>query len=112
VSFVLDTSVAIELRDFNDALLNMLADLVGTAHFSIITQIELLNGLHSNVLHRELRAQRISLLLRRISVLEFDSGCASAYEAIVAKTSFSRRKILDRNPNDFSYIPNLKVIGW
>ncbi len=128
MSFVLDTSVAIELRDFNDALLNRLTELGGTAHFSIITQIELLNGLHANGEHKALRAQRVAVLLRRIPVLEFSLNCATAYETIVAQTSFSRRKILDRmiaaqslavdatlitlNPDDFTDIPNLKLIGW
>ena len=128
MSHVLDTNVMIELRDFSEGMLSNLAGLDGSIQISIVTQIELLNGIYRDSDHREMREARISVLLKRLKVLAFDSAAAIAYEAIVAKTGFSRRKILDRmiaaqalavgatlvtlNVEDFADVPGLKLLGW
>jgi tRNA(fMet)-specific endonuclease VapC len=126
--YVLDTSIVIELCDYNSSILEQIADLSGSIEISIITHVELLSGLHADSVERSIRAPRLAAILQELTILAFDADCVAVYENIVAATIFSRRKILDRmiaaqalaadatlvtmNVDDFRDIPNLKLLCW
>lgn len=127
-TYLLDTSVAIDIRDHNSAALSRLSDLKGSAMISAITRVELEGGVYREPQFAELRRQRLDVLLAFIPVLAFEDVNARRYGDILAELGFSRRKILDRmigahalslkaklitlNPNDFQEIQGLEVIGW
>ena len=95
---------------------------------SIITRIELENGVHRDPRLALLRRQRVDAILAALVTLPFGTGEADAYRAIVEVTGFSRRKIIDRmiaaqalvqraslvtaNADDFRDVPGLDVIAW
>lgn len=95
---------------------------------SVITRVELENGIYRDPLYSQIRRMRVDELLRSMSVLTFNSSTAAAYGRIVEQTGYSRRKVFDRmigaqalqhrarlatlNPVDFLDIPGLAVEAW
>ena len=125
---LIDTNVAIELRDGTPTIQAAIARLVGPPCISIITRVELEGGIYSNRSDATLRRTRLSLLLTMLPVLDLQKPVADCYRDIVAVCGFSRRRILDRliaataivhdltlitiNGADFADIPNLKLEIW
>jgi predicted nucleic acid-binding protein len=128
MAYILDTSIVIMLCDTNTDVLTKVAELDEEVFLSIITQAELINGIYKYPTLTHLRKQRVDTILASYAVLDFDKITIDQYETIIAACGFSRRKILDRmiaaqalvanatlitlNPNDFSDIPNLKLVSW
>ena len=126
MTILLDTSVAIPVRDGDPAVLSRLAKLEETLAVSIVTVVELQGGLAMD--DSAVRRARLDLLLRELRVLAFGQREAAAYGGIVMKAGYSRRKVLDRmiaaqamtagatlvtlNPGDFRDIEGLAVEGW
>lgn len=128
MSYLLDTNVAIHLRDGDRAMHSRLRALDGPVLFSIVTRIELEAGVVAVPDKAALRAARLASLLRAIPVLPFDTIAADAYRDILQVSGYSRRKVLDRmiaatalaigaglvtlNADDFRDIPGLKLLAW
>jgi tRNA(fMet)-specific endonuclease VapC len=128
MAFVLDTNVAIHLRDGDAAVTQKVAALPGALLLSIVTRVELEGGVYREPAQAPLRRARLDAILAAIPTLAFDDLAAQTYGAIVASAGYSRRKLLDRmiaaqalvhqatlvtrNPADFSDIPGLSLLVW
>lgn len=126
--FMLDTSVAIDLRDGSPEVASRVQQLEGPVVLSIITRIELEGGVHRIPADSGTRLQRLDILLGVLPTVPFDDHAADIYRAIIETCGFSRRKMADRmiaaqaliedatlvtlNPGDFRDIPGLKLLAW
>lgn len=126
--FLLDTNVAIHLRDGDEAILARYEALERRPWLSVISRVELEGGIYAKPHLVEMRKRAVDALLALLPVIDFDDEMAAAYGAIVAGAGFSRRKIIDRmiaatalvneltlitcNPADFQDIPGLKLEVW
>jgi tRNA(fMet)-specific endonuclease VapC len=128
VAYVIDTNVAIHLRDGDTMVIDQVAALADAVLMSIVTRVELEGGVYREPLHAALRRARLETMLAAIPTLAFDDPAADAYAAIVAAAGYSRRKLLDRmiaaqaivhratlvtfNADDFKDIPQLQLLVW
>ncbi len=128
MAHVLDTNVAIHLRDGDAAVLERVASLEGAVLISVVTRVELEGGVYREPVHAAVRRARLDVVLASIPTLAFDSATADAYSRIVAHAGYSRRKLLDRmiaahalvhratlvtlNADDFTDVPGLKLLEW
>ena len=125
---MLDTNVAIHLRDGDHRVARDVAALDGAVLFSIVTRVELDGGVYRDPAQAHLRRARLDLMSRAIPSLAFDDAAADVYRAIVARAGYSRRKLLDRmiaaqalahratlvtfDAEDFADIPDLSLLVW
>ncbi|MEQ1708702.1 MAG: type II toxin-antitoxin system VapC family toxin [Terricaulis sp.] len=128
MAFLLDTNVAIHLRDGDSGVVQKVAALQGAVLISIVTHVELEGGVYREPAHAHLRRARLDAILSAIPTLAFDDLAAETYGNIVAKAGYSRRKLLDRmiaaqalvhratlvsmNPGDFTDVPGLSLLTW
>lgn len=126
--YLLDTSIAIGLRDDDPAIVARAKALGPGLVLSIVTRVELEGGVYRDPPTADIRRRRLDILLAALPVLPFDADAAEAYGAIVREAGYSRRKLLDRmiaaqaivhdatlvtlNPADFADIPGLKLLAW
>jgi tRNA(fMet)-specific endonuclease VapC len=128
VAFLLDTNVAIHLRDGEPTTTQKVAALQNAILMSIITRVELEGGVYREPAYASVRRARLDAMLSAIPALAFDDLAAETYGTIVASAGYSRRKLLDRmiaaqalvhratlitfNPDDFSDVPGLSFLVW
>jgi len=128
VAYLLDTNVAIHLRDGDPTISAKVAALDDAILLSIVTRVELEGGVYRDAADAPTRRARLNTLLSAIPVLAFDASAAEAYAAIVARAGYSRRKLLDRmiaahalvhratlvtmNADDFRDIVGLEILAW
>lgn len=128
MSIVIDTSVAIHLRDRDPLVTAKTAELGGSIAMSIMSRVELEGGVYADRGVAAIRRARLDILLETIRVLPFDDGAADAYRRIVEAVGFSRRKAFDRmiaaqalasgatlvtlNGDDFRDVPGLTMLEW
>jgi predicted nucleic acid-binding protein len=128
MAYLLDTNVAIHLRDGDEAVTRRIAALDDAVLMSIMTRVELEGGVYREPAYVAIRRARLDAILDAVPTLAFDDEAAEAYGAIVAYAGYSRRKLLDRmiaaqavvhratlvtmNADDFSGIPDLAVLQW
>lgn len=128
MAFLLDTCVAIGLRDGDPDVVAKIATLEGAVLLSIVTRVELEGGVYREPANTGARRARLDAILAALPVLAFDDQAAEAYRGIVETVGYSRRKLLDRmiaaqalvhraavitqNPADFRDIPGLEVVAW
>lgn len=128
MAFLLDTRVAIGLRDGDPDVVAKIATLEGAVLLSIVTRVELEGGVYREPANTGARRARLDAILAALPVLAFDDQAAEAYRGIVETVGYSRRKLLDRmiaaqalvhraavvtqNPADFRDIPGLEVVAW
>ena len=128
MAYLLDTNVAIHLRDGDPEINDKVAALDDAVLMSIITRVELEGGVLREPVYAGLRRGRLDAMLRAIPAVAFDVPASDAYRAIVAHADYSRRKLLDRmiaaqaiihhavlvtmNPDDFADIVGLRVLTW
>lgn len=128
MSYLLDTNVAIHLRDGTDDVIAKVAALQGAVLLSVISRVELEGGVYRDPAEAHLRRRRLDAILDILPVLAFDDAAADAYRAIVEVAGYSRRKLLDRmiaaqalvhratlvtmNGDDFRDVPGLIILEW
>ena len=128
MTHILDTNIAIHLRDGDPAVTARLAALEGPVLLSIISRVELEGGVYREPGEAGVRRARLDVMLDALPVLDFDGEAADAYRMIVEAAGYSRRKILDRmiaaqalvhraalvtrNAADFQDIPGLMLVEW
>jgi predicted nucleic acid-binding protein len=128
LAFLIDTNVAIHLRDRDLVVAAKVAQLEAPILLSVISRVELEGGVYSDRAKATVRRQRLDVMLESITVLPFDDSTAHAYGRIVDVTGFSRRKIIDRiiaaqalvhratlvslNGDDFRDVPGLQLLEW
>lgn len=126
--WLLDTSVAILLRDADSEADLRLQALDSVPALSIVSQVELEGGVVARPALAAKRRAAIDILLAALPVLPFDAACAAAYRQIVETAGFSRRKVIDRmiaatalvhdlslitlNRRDFADLPGLDLEVW
>lgn len=128
MAYLLDTNVAIHLRDGDPSVTAKIASLDDAILLSIVTRVELEGGVYRDAADAPARRARLDTLLSAIPVLAFDDAAADAYAEIVASAGYSRRKLLDRmiaahalvhlatlvtmNSEDFRDIAGLEMLAW
>jgi predicted nucleic acid-binding protein len=122
LAFLLDTDVAIHLRDGDELVTAKVAAL------SVVSRVELEGGVYRDISQASIRRPRLDAILAAFPVLAFDDTAADAYRRIVESAGYSRRKILDRmiaaqalvhratlvtrNEGDFRDVPGLDLMVW
>lgn len=125
---LLDTDVAIELRDGDEWIREQATRLPAPLLISAITRVELENGVQRDPLEAELRRSRLDRLLTTIATLDFGAPEIVEYRRIVEAAGYSHRKTADRmtaatalaqdltlvtlNGRDFRDVRGLKLIEW
>jgi predicted nucleic acid-binding protein len=125
---MLDTNVAIHLRDRDEEVLDKVVALSDAVILSIITRVELEGGVQREPGKAHLRLPALQVMLDALPVVAFDDQAAEAYRRILAVAGYSRRKVLDRmiaaqalvhratlvtrNPDDFRDVPGLELLAW
>jgi predicted nucleic acid-binding protein len=128
VAFLLDTNVAIHLRDGDPVVTQKVAALEGAVLISVVTRVELEGGVYREPPQAPARRARLDAMLSAIPALAFDDLAAETYGDIVASAGYSRRKLLDRmiaaqalvhratlvtlNQDDFSDVLGLSLLVW
>src|SRR5471030_1029682 len=128
MAFLLDTDVALHLRDGDSTITDKVAALADAVLMSIVTRVELEGGVYREPAYSQIRRARLDAILAAVPAIAFDDAAAEAYGAIVAGTGYSRRKLLDRmiaaqalvhraslvtmNAGDYADIPDLTLVAW
>ncbi len=128
MAFLLDTDVAIRLRDGDEVVTAKVAALTGAILLSVVSRVELEGGVYRDAAQASVRRPRLDAILAALPVLAFDDTAADAYRKIVESAGYSRRKILDRmiaahalvhratlvtrNGADFRDVPGLDLLMW
>lgn len=128
MAYLIDTDVAIHLRDGDAGVTAKIGALEDAMLMSIVTRVELEGGVYRDPSQAHVRRARLDVILKAIPALAFDDAAADAYGAIVAHAGYSRRKLLDRmiaaqalvhrstlvtmNSADYADIPDLQVLAW
>lgn len=125
---LLDTNVAIALRDGDQATSERIAKIDRTPAISLITRIELEAGVYRTLQDQKTRREALDRMLRDLLVVPFTEQDVRTYGEIVRASGVDRRLILDRliaaqaisldaplvtrNGKDFRRIDGLKLIEW
>ena len=125
---LLDTDVAIELRDGETWIRAPVAQLSQPLHISAITRVELENGVERDRASTSTRRAKLDELLANVTTLDFGAPEIAAYRRILEATGYSRRKTADRmtaatalahkltlvtlNGRDFRDVPGLELVEW
>lgn len=128
MAYLLDTNIAIHVRDGDDLVDARVDALDPPLLLSVVSRIELEADLGRLDGDAQDRRNRLDALLEVVPVLPFGQAEAQAYRAIIAVCGFSRRKVLDRmiaaqaivadatlvtrNGDDFRDIPGLTLLEW
>ena len=124
---LLDTSVAILLRDLDPKITRRVASLDRLPILSVLTVVELESGV-AQAAGGAKRRQAVDVLLETLEILPFGPDDAAAYGRIVSQLGFSRPKVIDRmiaaqairvgaalatlNARDFRDIPGVNLEIW
>ncbi|MFM9977949.1 MAG: PIN domain-containing protein [Sphingomonadaceae bacterium] len=129
MSLLIDTNIAIHVRDGDAAVLARYSALASPPAISVVTLVELAGGLLTGkVEERRRRALLLEALLESWAIVDFNGKMAEVYQTVVASTGFSRPRVLDRmiaataiatgmplatiNTRDFLAIPGLQIEDW
>ena len=128
----IDTDVAIALRDAHPATLRLIDELPDLPVISMITRIELENGVNADPSHAALRRRLLDRFLQTIAIQMFTEADILAYGRIVSasahpepvegRTTLDRliaaqaitrdATLITRNGEDFRRIDGLKLEEW
>ena len=124
----IDTDVAIALRDAHPATLRLIDELPDLPVISMITRIELENGVNADPSQAPLRRRLLVRFLQTIATQMFTDADILTFGKIVYNLGYDRRTTLDRliaaqaitrdatlitrNGKDFRRIDRLKLEEW
>ncbi len=125
---IIDTNVAICLRDGDRDVAARLSRLTAIPMISVLTRVELEGGVYRDRDMAPVIRPRLNLILRQFDELPFTTHEAEAYGRIVEQCGYSRPRTIDRmiaataivaeavlitlNPADFRSIPGLALEDW
>ncbi|HEY4941606.1 MAG TPA: type II toxin-antitoxin system VapC family toxin [Rhizomicrobium sp.] len=128
MAYLIDTNIAIHLRDGDVDVLQKFSSHSGAVFMSALTLVELERGLHKRPALAAVRQPRIDSVVRHIPVLAFDADAARAYGRILAQCGWVKGRDYDRmvaahaistnsilvtnNEADFSDITGLTLENW
>lgn len=128
MAYLLDTNIAIHLRDAELSILDRVEALSGEVYLSVVSVVELEGGVNQNPKTAGERRRLLNQLLLSLTILSFEQQEAIEYGRIVSQIGFLRSRILDRmiaaqainigatlitmNPSDFRDIPGLTLEIW
>ena len=126
--WLIDTNVAIHLRDGDDSIEQKVAVLEGGLFLSVVSLVELQGGLYRDPTQTERMRVRLDTIIESLTILTFKADEAQRYGEIVRHVGYSRSKLLDRmiaaqaiaigatlitmNGSDFQDIPGLTLEIW
>ena len=125
---MIDTSVAVALREGLEQALERAEQLDSIALLSILSVVELEGGVPLAAEGAAIRRQTLDELYATLEILDFGRREANTYRDIVQALGFSRARIIDRmiaaqamvagaaiatlNARDFRDIPALLIEDW
>ncbi len=125
---IIDTNIAICLRDGDTEIATRLSDLSENPMISVLTRVELEGGVYRVRENAPAIRARLDLLLEQLDELPFTTDEAEVYGRIVEQCGYSRARTIDRmiaataivagavlitlNPADFRTIPGLDYEDW
>jgi tRNA(fMet)-specific endonuclease VapC len=128
LAYLLDTSIAIYLREGFTDIVRRVEDLPQKPFLSVVSRVELEGGVYAKNEEQEERRVAVDAMLRLLPVIDFDFEMSEVYGFILAQSGFSRRKIIDRmiaatalvggmtlittNGDDFADVDGLKLEIW
>lgn len=128
MSILIDTNIAVHLRDGEPMVLDRLGQLSRSVSLSAISRAELENGVYRDPVESAARRVRLDFILSRLSVVAFDDAAAGVFSRVVQRVGVSRPRTIDRmiaatamlhdmtfitmNGRDFRDIPGLKLDAW
>jgi tRNA(fMet)-specific endonuclease VapC len=128
VRALIDTNIAIYLRDDHPAISAAVTRLAEAPMLSVLSRVELEGGTYRDPGEAGILRQRVDALLKIMDELPFTSAEAEVYGRIVERCGFSRPRIIDRmiaataivadatlitiNAADFREIAGLKLESW
>ncbi|WP_199860563.1 PIN domain-containing protein [Sphingomonas sp. CFBP 8760] len=126
--YLIDTNIAIYLRDVEATITERVERLAVTPAISILSWVELEAGVHRDPGNAVKRRANLDSLLQLLPMLDLSADTVTTYGRIVATCGFSRSKIIDRliaatalvgdltlitvNAADFRDIPGLRLEPW
>jgi tRNA(fMet)-specific endonuclease VapC len=96
LAYLIDTDIAIHLRDGDEAVVARALAATDTVLMSAVTLVELEGGVYRDPRFASIRRARLDQLVSAVPVLAFDRDAAEHYGRLVARTGYSRRKLIDR----------------
>lgn len=127
-ALLLDTSVAVMLRDRDERIVKRAAGLDSYPVLSMVGRVELENGVYREPSLVAVRRHALDLLVSTMTTISFGDDELAAYRAIVAACGYSRPKVLDRmiaataiangltlataNAADVRDVPGLAIDDW
>lgn len=128
MAYLLDTDIAIHLREREAAFMQRFDELAEPPSISVVTQVELEGRVYKDAQDIDRRREAVDTLLEILPVIDFNAEMARRYGSILAGADYSRRKVIDRmiaatalvngltlitvNGRDFSDIPELELEVW
>lgn len=128
MSYLLDTNIAIYMREGFADIVRRVEQLPRKPFLSAVTRVELEGGVYARPDEQKARRMAVDAMLRMLPVLDFDFDMSGVYGQIVAKSGFDRRKVIDRmiaataivggmtlvtiNGSDFDDIDGLDLEVW
>ena len=128
MAHLFDTDILIHLRDGEPTVWERVHDLGPPVSISIITRVELENGVQADAKWAGTRRAALDKILSEISVLDFTDTELRHYCEILEAVGFTKSKINDRmiaatalshdltlvtmNGKDFRDVPGLQLLDW
>ena len=128
MGYLIDTNVAIHIRNEDQQVVDRVDQLDRVPLISIMSLVELEAGVFRNPDLISVRRSVLDVMLGRVHVLDINRDIVTAYGVIVAKVGFSRARVIDRliaataivngltlitmNGEDFRDIAGLALLAW